>query len=68
MGWPRGVATKLVVKDDPRVVGRAGLAEEEEEVEKKEKAEGHLAGNASVHRHAKYRRPRDAGRQYTTPN
>lgn len=29
---------------------------------------GCLAGNATVRRHTKYRRPRDAGRQYTTPN
>jgi hypothetical protein len=42
--------------------------EEEEEEEEEERVEGHLAGNASVRRHAKYRRPRDAGRQYTTPN
>jgi len=43
----------VVVKGDPRLDGRRGLEKEKE---------GHLAGNA------KYRRPRDAGRQYTTPN
>lgn len=59
IGWSERVAAKVVVKGDPRVAGRRGPAEE---------VEGHLAGNASVRRHAKYRRPRDAGRQYTTPN
>lgn len=61
------MATNVIVKGDPRVAGRRGLEEEEKE-EKEEKMEGHLAGNASVRWHAKYRRPRDAGRQYTTPN
>jgi len=60
IGWPERVAVKVVVKGDPRVAGRREPAEEG--------VEGHLAGNASVRRHAKYRRPRDAGRQYTTPN
>lgn len=59
IGWPERVAAKVVVKGDPRVAGRRGPAKE---------VEGYLAGNASVRRHAKYRRPRDAGRQYTTPN
>lgn len=36
--------------------------------EKEEGWNGRLAGNASVRRHTKYRRPHDAGRQYTTPN
>lgn len=67
IGWPERVAAKVVAKGDPRVAGRRE-PEEEEEKEKEEEVEGHLAGNASVRRHAKYRRPRDAGRQYTTPN
>ena len=54
----------------PMVADAGGKRRERERERERRKGGtgGRLAGNASVRRHTKYRRPRDAGRQYTTPN